>query len=371
MISSRIQASQNGINRLLHPLTIKFFACSKRMASELCGVYSSHVEGDKIYLTMPMTNVSVPNIQVKEPNDNDMIPASVLNYERQLRKAQAAKKANTLVTKEEHLHVVYEDDVLVVVNKPSGILCVPGIHSHSSLLTIVQQIYAPTVQQIDRLVVHRLDMDTSGLVVFGRNADIVKKLHQIFRDRDVEKSYEALVCGHIQENFGRIDLPLQRDHDRPPFMRVSTPLSELAASQVVQDLQSHGWKKILQRRPKSSQTEFEVLSREYMDGEMRLPVTRLKLIPITGRTHQLRVHCAALGHPIVGDPTYGVYGEASSNGGIQESYMDGLSPNRASLELQKQIDALPMEAMCLHARKLIIKHPISGNLMTWEVPPSF
>jgi tRNA pseudouridine32 synthase / 23S rRNA pseudouridine746 synthase len=340
------------------------------MASELCSVYSSYVDGDKIYLSMPTTSISVTNIQMNNPDKNDEIPETVLNYERQKRKIQAAKKAHSHVTKEDHLRVVYEDDFLVVVNKPSGILCVPGIHSHSSLLTVVQQIYAPTVQPIDRLVVHRLDMDTSGLVVFGRNGDIVKKLHQIFRDREVSKSYEALVCGHIRENFGRIDLPLQRDHERPPFMRVSTPSSELAASQVVQDLQSHGWKKILQRRPKPSQTEFEVLSREYI-SEKRLPVTRLKLVPITGRTHQLRVHCAALGHPIVGDPAYGIYGEASSNGGIQESYMDALSPNRASIDLQKQIDALRIGVMCLHARKLMIKHPISGDVMTWEVPPSF
>jgi 23S rRNA-/tRNA-specific pseudouridylate synthase len=203
-------------------------------------------------------------------------------------------------------------------------------------------------------------------------------MHEIFRDRLVEKSYQALVCGHVQVDAGTIELPLQKDHVCPPFMRVSTPKSELAAAQVVQDLQHHGWKKIMRRKPKPSTTEFTVLSREYIGGDdddknddKKLPVTRVALKPITGRTHQLRVHCAALGHPIVGDPTYGVYGEASANGGILEEYMDTLAPHRASLSLQKQINALQVEKMCLHAKELSFKHPVTGEEMKWEAKPPF
>ncbi len=108
-------------------------------------------------------------------------------------------------------------------------------------------------------------------------------------------------------------------------------------------------------------------------GEQCLPVTRVALKPITGRTHQLRVHCAALGHPIVGDPAYGIYGEASPNGGILEAYMDSLSPNRASLELQRQLNAaLPLvSTMCLHAKELSLMHPLTREDMTWEAPTPF
>lgn len=90
------------------------------------------------------------------------------------------------------------------------------------------------------------------------------------------------------------------------------------------------------------------------------------------RTHQLRVHCAALGHPIVGDPAYGIYGEASANGGFSEQVMNQIAPQRASLSLQKEVNALYGEQqMCLHAHQLSLKHPISDELMTWEAPVLF
>ena len=336
----------------------------------LCDVYSTRVEDDRLYVTV-LDSGNGP--QITEKTDPSAIPETVLKYEQHTRKVNAAKRASADVTVEDHLRVIYADDNLVVVDKPSGVLCVPGVNHHSSLLTIVHQQFAPTIQPIDRLVIHRLDMDTSGLVIFGRTLEAVSTLHQQFRDRQVTKTYHALVGGHVMANAGRIDLPLQRDHERPPFMRVSTPRSEQAAAQVVQDLQHHGYKKLMQRKPKASTTEFQVLSREYYNGEPCLPVTRLLLKPITGRTHQLRVHCAALGHPIVGDPAYGIYGEASPNGGISEVYMDALSPHRASLELQRQLNtALPvLSTMCLHAKELSLKHPMTGEDMTWEAPTPF
>lgn len=340
------------------------------MANELCDVYSTRIEGDRLYVTVQDSGCGP---QITEKTDTSAIPETVLKYEQHTRKVNAAKRASADVTEEDHLRVIYVDDHLVVVDKPSGVLCVPGVNHHSSLLTIVHEKFAPTILPMDRIVVHRLDMDTSGLVIFGRTMEAVSKLHQQFRDRQVEKSYQALVCGHIMANAGTIDLPLQRDHERPPFMRVSTPRSEQAAAQAVQDLQHFGYKKLMQRKPKSSATEFQVLSREYYIGEQCLPVTRVALKPITGRTHQLRVHCAALGHPIVGDPAYGIYGEASPNGGILEAYMDSLSPNRASLELQRQLNAaLPLvSTMCLHAKELSLMHPLTREDMTWEAPTPF
>ena len=110
-----------------------------------------------------------------------------------------------------------------------------------------------------------------------------------------------------------------------------------------------------------STTEFQVLWQEYNNGKPCLPVMWLLLKPITGRAHKLLVYCAAVGHPIVGDPSlYDIYGEASPNDGISEVYiMDALSPHRASLELQRQLNtALPpvFSTMCLHAKELSLTH---------------
>ena len=212
----------------------------------------------------------------------DGIPETVLQYERQMRKRKAADKAGAPVTREHHLKVIYEDPHVVVTDKPSGILCVPGINKNPSLLTVISDTYLPENLTSDQMIVHRLDMDTSGVVVFGRTPEAVSALQKAFRERDVSKSYQALVCGHVTADRGTIDLPLQRDHQRPPFMRVSTSSSEQAAAQVVHDLQHHGWKKLIRKRPKPSQTGLSVLSREYL-LDTNLPVTRLSLTPITGR----------------------------------------------------------------------------------------
>lgn len=96
--------------------------------------------------------------------------------------------------------------------------------------------------------------------------------------------------------------------------------------------------------------------------------------PSIHRTHQLRVHCAALGHAIVGDPAYGIYGEASANGGFSDSLMDQIAPQRASIALQKQINNTVLETskpMCLHAKRLSLQHPVTGEKMTWEAPTPF
>lgn len=305
------------------------------------------------------------------PTPTDTIPPSVLQYERQMRKIRAAARAGAPVTKEEHLDVIHDDEYLVVTSKPSGVLCVPGVNQHPSLLTVVYQEYGAAIPDtMDKMIVHRLDMDTSGLVIFGKTMDTVRALHEAFRNKNVTKRYEALVCGHVEADSGLIDLPLQRDHKQPPFLRVATPRSEQEAAQAVQDLQTHGFKKLMRKKPKASQTEFSVLQREYL-SDSKLPVTRLSLTPITGRTHQLRIHCAAMGHPIVGDQAYGVYGEASANGGFEELVMNQLAPHRASLALQQQINDLKIAKMCLHAKLLGLTHPVTKAEMKWEAPTPF
>lgn len=273
-----------------------------------------------------------------ETGESQSVPESVLQYQRQLRKVKAADRAcNTDVNAKDHLSVVYQDDHILVVDKPSGILCVPGINKNRSLLDLAFEEFGKTDDNFSRenMVVHRLDMDTSGLVIFARSRAAMTRLHESFRGRtETKKSYEALVLGKLDidawldsacvavggeecgsqlpltsENIGggQIDLPLQRDHRHPPFMRVATPESSLEAKKAVKDLNTAGFRKLVAKKPKSSTTQFIILSHELWKDH---PVTRVELIPITGRTHQLRVHLAALGHPILGDPCYGWCGEA-------------------------------------------------------------
>lgn len=166
-------------------------------------------------------------------------------------------------------------------------------------------------------------------------------------------------------------------------MRVSTPESEDAAAKALVDFKAHGWKKLVRKPPKCSQTHLKVLERgTRMQGG--LPFTRLRLTPITGRTHQLRVHCAALGFPILGDPTYGLYGEANPFGGLSEvpstirvgpaSQRREQSQERCAIETQKEwTKAHPPndEPMCLHAATLQFEHPATSEMLTFEAPPRF
>ena len=334
-------------------------------------------------------NPQTLNTPNEEPtvNSEDTIPAHVLQYERQLRKVQANQRSLSQLSIQQHLKIIFEDEFIIVVDKPSGILCVPGLHNKPSLLDLICAHCHISKETSSSLIVHRLDMDTSGVVVFAKTDIALKKLQSDFRNRQVHKEYHALVCGHWMPEVvqgGHIHLPLQRDHEHPPFMRIATPESEMAAARAVQDLQTHGFQKLVKKRPKPSHTEFQILSREYLcTNELgTLPVTRLLLLPHTGRTHQLRVHCAALGHAIVSDPAYGLYGEANPRGGLPEptpTTADDDHPREkpsmgASLELQKAIHmSRPPHAhnMCLHAAVLTLNHPITGTGMTWEAQTPF
>lgn len=365
----------------------------------LLNAYHCKETGDRVEIWIPDTPnacASTPTTTTTTTNITT-IPETVLQYERQLRKRRAADRAGGPVTKEQHLKVLFQDDHLVVVNKPSGVLCVPGINQNPSLATVVYQEYIAnnnnntTIESLDGMVVHRLDMDTSGVVVFGRSREAVVKLHRLFREKRVTKTYQALVCGHVQHRQGSIRLPLQRDHRQPPFMRVATPHSERLATQAVADLQTHGFQKLVRKQPKPSQTDFCVVRHEHLDNNNhQLPVTRLALTPVTGRTHQLRVHCAALGHAIVADPAYGIYGEASANGGFPPDVMNRIAPHRASLPLQQAIHQHLLQCsssssknddddgrhhqyppMCLHAQTLSLQHPITQEPMQWEAPVPF
>ncbi|MCL2656085.1 MAG: pseudouridine synthase [Betaproteobacteria bacterium] len=166
---------------------------------------------------------------------------------------------------------LYIDDSLIVLDKPSGLLSVPGRGADKvdCLAARVQAVYP------DALIVHRLDMATSGLLIMARSPEIHRRLSQAFLKRKVTKRYVALLEGRLEAESGTVDLPLICDWPNRP-------------RQIVDHASG-----------KPSTTHWRVL--EY-DAENDW--TRVELEPITGRSHQLRVHMQALGHPILGDELY-------------------------------------------------------------------
>lgn len=169
------------------------------------------------------------------------------------------------------LDVLYVDESLLVVDKPAGLLSVPGRgdDKQDCLISRVQAEFP------DALIVHRLDMGTSGLMVLARGKAMERALSILFQSRQVHKRYVAVVAGQVQQPYGEINLPLITDWPNRPRQMVSFELG------------------------KPSCTRYRVL--EY---DVASQVTRLELEPVTGRSHQLRVHLQALGHPILGDELY-------------------------------------------------------------------
>lgn len=170
------------------------------------------------------------------------------------------------------LQVLHVDETMLVVDKPAGMLSVPGLRDglHDNLTTHLQGMFS------DARVVHRLDQATSGLMLFARGALMQRLLSMAFEARQVEKQYVAVAMGQPTGESGAIDLPLIADWPNRPRQKVD----------------------LLNGKP--ALTHWQVLAR----GTCGSNTTRLALQPITGRTHQLRVHLQAIGHPIVGDALY-------------------------------------------------------------------
>jgi tRNA pseudouridine32 synthase / 23S rRNA pseudouridine746 synthase len=205
-----------------------------------------------------------------------------------------------------YVSLLHRDADFLVFDKPSGLLSVPGRHPalSDSLLTRVQEEYPQA------LIVHRLDKDTSGVVLMSRNRKAHAFVAAQFEARTTSKSYVAEVWGRVADDEGMIDLPLAIDPDNKPRHRVDF---------------EHG---------KSAQTRWQVIER----GEK---ATRVRLFPLTGRTHQLRVHMKALGHVILGD----------------EFYADGEALSAAS-------------RLLLHAEQLTFRRP-DGSDVTFTSPVPF
>lgn len=202
---------------------------------------------------------------------------------------------------------LHRDDALLVVDKPAGLPSVPGRtpELHDCMASRVQALVP------DALVVHRLDMATSGLLVFARSKAVQRALGDAFAQRRVVKRYEAVVAGELAQDAGEIDLPLIADWPRRPLQKVDTESG------------------------KPSLTRFEVIARQ--PGR-----TRVALMPLTGRSHQLRVHLMALGHPILGDTLYA-------------------PPDVAALSPR----------LLLHASELGFSHPLSGEALRFTSPVPF
>ena len=202
------------------------------------------------------------------------------------------------------LEIIHNDAAFLAVNKPTGLLTVPGRgpDKQDCLYRRVLEIFP------DALVVHRLDMDTSGLILFARSPEAQRTISMQFEKREISKTYMAVVEGIIEEDEGMIDFPMRKDMEQrlPPKHLVDCV------------------------RGKKAVTKWKVLER----GEQ---TTRVALFPETGRSHQLRVHMQAIGFPIVGDPIYGT----------------------------------PGERLMLHAQSLELFHPISGKPINLECPAPF
>lgn len=223
--------------------------------------------------------------------------------------------------------VVYEDADLVVVDKPAGVVVHPGAGSRSGTLVAGLLARYPELESLAAVsdaarpgVVHRLDKGTSGLLVVARSAVAYRSLVAQMGARSVGRRYLALVAGTIHDDRGMIDAPVGRSTRTPTKMAV-TPTGRPARTRYV----------VAGRR-----------DRLFVDGGWAArPSSFLECTLETGRTHQIRVHFAAIGHPVVGDDRYGT---ASTRG------------------------VLPAGRLFLHAAELSIDHPVSGDRMTWGSP---
>jgi tRNA pseudouridine32 synthase/23S rRNA pseudouridine746 synthase len=205
------------------------------------------------------------------------------------------------------LAVIHRDHELLVLDKPSGLLSVPGKGEHLAdcLIARARAVF-PEV-----LLVHRLDLDTSGVIVFALTAHAQRHLGLQFERRHTKKVYVARVWGHVEADEGTVDLPLCVDWPNRPRQHVD------------------------HENGRPAQTDWRVVRRE-ADG-----TTRMRLMPLTGRSHQLRVHMRELGHPILGDP---LYAEGA---------------------------AAAFPRLMLHAESLRLRHPDGGKSLTFSAKCPF
>lgn len=207
-------------------------------------------------------------------------------------------------------HLIHRDEDFMVIHKPAGLLTVPGKTEdlQDCLINRLIKLEPKT------LLIHRLDRDTSGILVFALSREGQKSISRQFQERQTDKTYQAIVAGTL-EGKGTVDVPVIYDPSRPP-LHITEP--------------NHN---------KPAITEWLAIEHFEIQGQA---VTRVKLTPITGRSHQLRVHMQYLGHPIIGDTLYA-------------------TPKQQQLSPR----------LCLHAERLSFYHPKTQQLVEFNCPAEF
>lgn len=208
---------------------------------------------------------------------------------------------------QEETRIIHADKHLLLVRKPHLLLSIPGRHplNRDSLISRLQVGYPGAS------IVHRLDLDTSGIMIIPLDKATHAHISRQFQQRAVEKTYEAVVWGHVGTDSGEVELPIRADWNRRPLQMID------------------------HERGKYALTRYEVIERL---GDR----TRLRLKPVTGRSHQLRIHMRELGHPILGCDMYA---------------------HEAALGMSKRL--------LLHATRIGFEHPATGAWVTGESPPDF
>jgi 23S rRNA pseudouridine1911/1915/1917 synthase len=219
------------------------------------------------------------------------------------------------------LNIVYEDDDILVINKPAGLVVHPGAGCHDGTVLNAMLFHYPQTQNVPRAgIVHRLDKDTSGLMVIAKNVEAQNRLVRDISRHEVVREYEAFVCGHMTAG-GVVDEPIGR---HPKIRTCMAVVPEGYGKEAV--------------------THYRVL-------EKFRAHTRLRLRLETGRTHQIRVHMAYINHSLIGDQQYGDPGRMIRS---------------ASKEFSRYLATFPRQA--LHAVKLELEHPVSGEKLQFEAP---
>lgn len=217
------------------------------------------------------------------------------------------------------LNIVFEDEDIIIINKPFGLVTHPGAGNWNGTLANALLYYDPKLSKLDRAgIVHRLDKNTSGLMVIARNEKSQKYLVEQLQSHSVVREYSAIVYGHMISG-GSVNDPIGRD----PKDRIKQAVS------------SNG---------KDATTHYRVIDRFKSH-------THVKAILETGRTHQIRVHLSHIGYPLLGDPMYG--------GRVR-------FPKKANEILKESL--LGFKRQALHSKKLTLNHPSTGELMSWKAP---
>ena len=217
------------------------------------------------------------------------------------------------------LNIVFEDEDIIIINKPFGLVTHPGAGNWNGTLANALLYYDPELSKLDRAgIVHRLDKNTSGLMVIARNEKSQKYLVEQLQSHSVVREYSAIVYGHMISG-GSVNDPIGRD----------------PKDRIKQTVSSNG---------KDATTHYRVIDRFKSH-------THVKAILETGRTHQIRVHLSHIGYPLLGDPMYG--------GRVR-------FPKKASEILKESL--LGFKRQALHSKKLTLNHPSTGELMSWKAP---